>query len=342
MAENNYLSKLPGRGFRKDLSEEIEYARRVGGSPTAAAIRGGLASVIAAPVMAGQAIHQATEPARNAISNVAGGVADFGRQLATGEYLPPSAIAARQPTPATVTTPAVAQAPAITAQPAVNSVDESAQGTSGTVSRIRGADQFRDKGYYLPEHGRTGPLPSGVQMKTSDSGTEYLGGPKPSAVGKYQPGSLADFAGTVTRSALAKNTSKVSLDQQAAKKGADLQGLLAKLIANPNDKDIQNAYLSATGHTPQKDSVITIAEEPIDAARPELGMRKTPYIYTPSTKEVYRLEDLAANTASKSQGADNKTQGAKTITPDILKRVMADGNVDEQTARAHLAQYGYL
>ncbi|MCR4297466.1 MAG: hypothetical protein NUV75_01750, partial [Gallionella sp.] len=212
----------------------------------------------------------------------------------------------------------------IAARPSLpNAVGESVPDTSGAISRLRGTDQFRDKGYYLPEQGRNGPLPRGVQMGTSDTGTTEYSDSTPSGkylpqTPKYEIGSIGGFIGALGKEAMARNAPKLALQQQAVKKGATLEKMLSDLSANPGNTKLRDDFLAATGHTPQKDSVITIAEEPIDAARPELGMRKTPYIYTPSTKEVYRLEDLAAatNRPAANAGASPVSVGTKTTHPD--------------------------
>ncbi len=344
MPIKNYLDDLPGSDFRGDLASEIKYAKKVGGSPTAAAIRGGLASTIAAPVAAAESSYQATAPARSAISDIASGAANFGRQVFTGEYGTPSAISANANRPTPIPTPTTVRAPVqnIADRPNLpNAAGESVPDTSGTVSRMRGVDQFRDKGYYLPEQGRNGPLPRGVTLGTSTPGPDlretattpeqnqailfqrpfnpspgniaqgpntqrfitpeaiqrlsasgvmtpesaknYLlqngfvdpsgnqaqatlpnrvaqngGTPEYSNIAstpsqqKYDVGSIGGFIGALGKEAMARNAPKLALQQQDVTKGKDLETLLAKLVANPNDRDLQNAYLSAVGKKPDR------------------------------------------------------------------------------------------
>lgn len=72
------------------------------------------------------------------------------------------------PRPSTIAASAAPPAPAIAARPSLpNAVGESVPDTSGAVSRLRGVDQFKDQGYYLPEQGRSGPLPKGVTLSPS-------------------------------------------------------------------------------------------------------------------------------------------------------------------------------
>ena len=342
MPIKNYLDDLPGSDFRGDLASEIKYAKKVGGSPTAAAIRGGLASTIAAPVAAAESSYQATAPARSAISDIASGAANFGRQVFTGEYGTPSAISANANRPTPIPTPTTVRAPVqnIADRPDLpNAVGESVPDTSGTISRMQGVDQFRDNGYYLPEQGRSGPLPRGVSLgmstpgpdlretsttpeqnqailfqrpspgniaqgpntqryitpeaiqrlsssgvMTPESAKNYLlqngfvdasanqsrpsqtaqsqaagiGTPEYSNIGappsqpKYDVGSIGGFIGALGKEVMARNAPKLALQQQAVTKGKDLETLLAKLVANPNDRDLQNAYLSAVGTKPDR------------------------------------------------------------------------------------------